>query len=633
MRSTALWTLVVLLTLWGSSSLTGSNLPGSAIAEEPADWENEQVSERNTEPPCTAALGIPVGRRGSGGQPRDEPLVPVSEWRLEVSLVAVPDQRPTDFFQPAFDVSGWRDIPVPSSWQRQGYDTALYTNIPYPFQVDPPRVMGTPPRNFTNFVNRNPVGSYRRTFELPSDWQGRNVFLQFDGVDSAFYVWVNGQQVGYSEDSRTTALFNVTSHVRAGVNDVAVEVYRYSDGSYLEDQDYWRLSGIYRDVFLWSAADLHIRDFFVRTDLDSDYQDATLQLEIDAVNLSDAPAEGTVALTLLDAQRAVVAESKLDTFSVAAKQTSPLRSAMISVPNPTKWTAETPNLYTLVLTLTNDQGQIIEARSHRIGFRKIEIRDGNFLINGQRIYLKGVNRHEHDPVTGHVVSTESMVRDICLMKQLNVNAVRTSHYPNDVRWYDLCDEYGLYVIDEANIESHGMGYGPESLAKDPRWKAAHLHRIRRMVERDKNHPSIIIWSLGNEAGNGENFEACYDWIKQRDPVSARAVRAGRTGEQHRHLLPDVRNHRAHAGICQQAAAPSVDSVRIRPRDGQQRGQSAGLLGRHRKHPYLQGGFIWDWVDQGLKKMCPRDSNSTTSHSQLDKPSYVADGRRGRSLVP
>ncbi len=623
MRLTARWSLVVLLTFW--SSLSWNSLRGTAVAAEPPDWENEQVFERNTEPPCTAALIYPTAEAAVAGKRDTNPWYQSLNGAWKFRWSPDPDQRPSDFFQPDFDVSGWRDIPVPSSWQRQGYDTAVYTNIPYPFQVDPPRVMGTPPRNFTNFTSRNPVGSYRRSFELPGDWQGRNVFLQFDGVDSAFYVWVNGQLVGYNEDSRTTALFNVTSHVRPGANDVSVEVYRYSDGSYLEDQDYWRLSGIYRDVFLWSAPDLHIRDFFVRTDLDKDYRDATLAVELEAVNYSKALAKGTVELKLLDAAGTVVAQSKADAFSVDAKQNLALRTDTISVPNPAKWTAETPNLYTLVLTLISSEGQVLEACTHRIGFRKIEIRDGNFLVNGQRVYLKGVNRHEHDPVTGHVVSTESMVRDICLMKQLNVNAVRTSHYPNDVRWYNLCDEYGLYVIDEANIESHGMGYGRESLAKDPRWKAAHLHRIRRMVERDKNHPSIIIWSLGNEAGNGVNFEACYDWIKQRDP--------SRPVQYERAELADNTDiycpmYAPIEHILEYASKPQRRPL-IQCEYAHAMGNSVGNLQDYwdaiEGHPYLQGGFIWDWVDQGLLENVPK-GYQLTDLAQADRQAIVR-GRR------
>ena len=574
-------------------------------AAEPPDWENEQVFGRNKEAPSIAAPVYPHEEAAVAGQRATNPWFQSLNGPWKFHWSPDPDQRPTDFYRDDFDVTGWHEVAVPGNWQRQGYDIPLYSNIPYPFQKDPPRVMGEPPRNYTTYAQRNPVGSYRRTFELPPGWQERQVFLQFDGVDSAYYVWVNGQQVGYSEDSRTPALFNVTKYVRPGANDVAVEVYRYSDGSYLEDQDFWRLSGIFRDVFLWSTADQHVRDFFVHTDLDGEYRHASLQVDVDAVNYSTSAANCSVDVKLLGRQREVVAETTIPPFELDPNSQRHLQSSVVRLDDPAKWTAETPNLYTIVLILENSQGQVLEARSHQIGFRKVEIRDGQLLVNGQAVYMKGVNRHEHDPVTGHTLSTESMVRDIRLMKQFNINAVRTAHYPNDSRWYNLCDEYGLYVIDEANIESHGMGYGPESLAKAPTWKGAHLDRVQRLVERDKNHPSVIIWSMGNEAGNGDNFQACYDWIKQRDPSRPVHYERAELDNNTDIYCP------MYARIEQLVSYASQPQRRplILCEYAHAMGNSVGNLQDYwdviERHSQLQGGFIWDWVDQGFLTNVPQ----------------------------
>ncbi|MHB8956118.1 MAG: glycoside hydrolase family 2 TIM barrel-domain containing protein [Pirellulaceae bacterium] len=580
-------------------------LAASCGAAEPPDWENEQIFGRNKQAPGIAALVYPSEEAAVAGQRTTNPWFQSLNGLWKFHWSPDPAQRPADFYRDDFDVTGWHELTVPGNWQQQGYDVPLYSNIPYPFQKDPPRVTREPPHHFTTFSQRNPVGSYRRTFELSPSWQGRQIFLQFDGVDSAFYVWVNGQQVGYSEDSRTPALFNITKYVQAGVNDIAAEVYRYSDGSYLEDQDFWRLSGIYRDVSLWSTADQHIRDFFVRTDLDDQYRDASLELEIEAVNFSSSAANCSIDVKLLGQQREVVAETTIEPLELDAASQRQVRSATLRVTDPTKWTAETPNLYVLVVVLKNDRGEVLEVRSHRIGFRKVEIREGQLLVNGQAVDMKGVNRHEHDPVTGHTLSTESMISDIRLMKQFNINAVRTAHYPNDTRWYNLCDEIGLYVIDEANIESHGMGYGPESLAKDPKWKAAHLDRMQRMVERDKNHPCVIVWSMGNEAGNGENFEACYDWTKQRDP--SRPVQYERAELEDNtdiycpmyasieHLLAYAsRPQRRPLILCEYAHAM-----------GNSVGNFQDYWDAIEAHPHLQGGFIWDWVDQGLRTKVPQ----------------------------
>ncbi|MBN1853345.1 MAG: DUF4981 domain-containing protein [Pirellulales bacterium] len=611
---------------------------GFACYSDPPDWENEQVVGRNKEPGRVQAFPYADRESALRNQPTESPWFRSLNGKWRFHWAPDPNSRPISFFQPEFECSDWDEIPVPSNWQVLGYGVPLYSNVPYPFRKDPPSVMGEPPRDYTSYRHRNPIGSYRHTFTVPESWRGRQVFLQFDGVDSAFYLWINGKEVGYSEDSRTPALFNITNYVQSGDNVLAAEVYRYCDGSYLEDQDFWRLSGIFRDVSLWSTADIHIRDFFVRTDLDSSYQDGTLQVEIDIANDSDQSKHCRVDVHLMAPDRQIMAETQIDHCVARPRAITPFSTEIIHLKNPAKWTAETPNLYHLLLTLQTADGKSIEVTSHLIGFRKVEIRDGQFLVNGKPIYLKGVNRHEHDPDTGHAVTVESVIHDIQLMKQFNINAVRTSHYPNDPRWYDLCDSMGLYLIDEANIESHGMGYGAESLAKDPRWKEAHLDRTRRMVERDKNHPSIVIWSLGNEAGDGVNFEAAYQWIRERDP--SRPIHYERAGlgkntdiycpmyAPIEHLLDYAREpHNRPLILCEYAHAM---------------GNSVGNLQDYwdaiEAHRQLQGGFIWDWVDQGLRTGIP---TGRVMHDLVD-PSRSAivlgevvpnEGVRGAVQVP
>ena len=574
------------------------------------DWENEKVFGRNKEAARTDCPVYPNPDAATVTWRDDNPWIKSLNGPWRFHWAPDPEQRPRDFYQLAFDAAAWDDISVPGNWQTQGYGIPLYSNIPYPFQKDPPQVMGDPPRSFTNFAQRNPVGSYRRSFTVPSDWSGRQVLLQFDGVDSAFYVWVNGQRVGYSQESRTPAVFNITKYVREGENVVAAEVYRYSDGSYLEDQDFWRLSGIFRDVYLWTTADQHIRDFFVRTDLDEDYLDATFQVEADVINYADRAASCSIDIRLLGPDKGTLADTSIESVALEANAQQQARSAVVKLANPAKWTAETPNLYTIELTVRSVDGQVLETCSQEVGFRKVEIRGGQLLVNGKAVHLKGVNRHEHDPVTGHAVSLDSMHRDIQLMKRFNINAVRTSHYPNDSRWYRLCDEFGLYVIDEANIESHGMGYGAESLAKAPSWQAAHLDRVQRMVERDKNHPSIIIWSMGNEAGNGVNFEACYKWIKQRDP--------SRPVHYERAELDDDTDiycpmYASIEHITRYASKPQRRPL-IMCEYAHAMGNSVGNLQDYwdaiESHAQLQGGFIWDWVDQGLVADVPRGRKTT-----------------------
>ncbi|MES1180904.1 MAG: glycoside hydrolase family 2 TIM barrel-domain containing protein, partial [Verrucomicrobiota bacterium] len=429
-------------------------------------------------------------------------------WKF--NWVTRPELRPVDFYKPDFDVSGWKEIPVPSNWQIEGYGTPYYRNNGYTFQKDWPHVLATPPTNYTAYVERDPVGSYRREFEVPSAWSGRRVFLTFDGVDSAFFLWINGEKVGFSVNSRNAAEFDITKYLKPGKNLLAAEVYTYSAGSYIEDQDMWRLSGIFRNVTLWSAPQIHIRDFFLKTDLDTNYRNATLSATVKVHNYSDQPAAArSLAVELYDAKGRVVTKTQA---AVPALNPGAETAVDVSFPvtDPAKWTAETPNLYTTVLKLDGQEPEIISAKT---GFRKIEIKDRVFMINGVPVKLKGVNRHENWPDTGHYVPEEKMIRDLEVLKQGNVNHVRTCHYSDDPRWYELCDEYGIYLNAEANCECHGY-YG--ILDHEPKYEKAIVDRSVANVENFKNHPSIIIWSLGNECGGGTNFVAALHAVKRLD---------------------------------------------------------------------------------------------------------------------
>ncbi len=560
------------------------------------DWENPEVFRVNKLAPRATFYRFDTAEaardatRVNGGR-GDSPYVKSlnGDWRFK--YVGTPEERPTDFFEAGFDDSSWETIPVPSNWELQGHGQPIYTNVTYPFDKNPPLIGGR---------NGNPVGSYRTKFTVPAEWNGRTVEVCFDGVESAFHLWCNGKKVGYSQDSRTPARFDLTPYLnKDGENVLAVQVFRWSDGSYLEDQDFWRLSGIFRDVYIEGVPQTGIADIEIRTALLNDFQSAALGL--------------IIAPTGPCRVRAELIGSDGDKFPSAAtggwgKISMEWEFATSKIK---LWTAETPNLYRLVIELQDPDGKTIEATALNVGFRKVEIKDGVLLVNGKYVYINGVNRHEHDPRTGHYVSRESMIADILLMKRNNINAVRTCHYPNCPEWYDLCDEYGLYVVDETNIESHGMGYGPESLAKQPEWGPAHLDRAKNMVERDKNHPSIIIWSLGNEAGNGVNFMTNYDWIKQRDP--SRPVQYEQAGYRDRNTDIRCPMYDSIERIVEYATGKmegvKADRPLIQCEYAHAMGNSVGNFKEYwdaiRSHRLLQGGFIWDWVDQGLYK--PIDS--------------------------
>ena len=589
---------IVILFLAAMAVLFAFSRPPEDPSSPVNDWENPLLFSRGTEPPHATLMPYASLERAVSGDRFASDYFLSLNGRWKFHWVPKPADRPVDFFKPAYDVSAWKEISVPGNWQLQGYDVPIYLNSAYPFPTNPP---GIP-------HDRNPVGSYRSEFVIPTAWQGRQVFLHFDGVDSAFYVWVNGEMAGYSEDSRTPAEFNITRLLRPGQNVLAVEVYRYSDGSYLECQDFWRLSGIFRNIYLFSTPPVHVRDFEIDSELDTDDRDATLTVKAWIRNYgSEACRNHTVEIFLLDPDgrpvgAATFAAGKSVYIAPGAESLVLIKAA---VPDPHKWSAEHPNLYTAVLTLKNDRNEVIGLESARVGFRKVEIKGGRLLLNGQPILVKGVNRHEHDPVTGHYVTRDSMVRDIVLMKQHNINTVRTCHYPDDPQWYELCDEYGIYLIDEANIESHGMGYRPDvTLANRPEWKEAHLDRIRRMVERDKNHPSVIIWSMGNEAGDGTNFEAASEWIHRRDPT--RPVHYERA-----QLRPHTDIYcPMYAGVDEIVAYATTNPDRplILCEYEHAMGNSCGNFQDYwdaiEQYPALQGGCVWDWVDQGIWKSAP-----------------------------
>ncbi|TLS51003.1 DUF4981 domain-containing protein [Paenibacillus antri] len=550
-----------------------------------------------------------------------------------------PEEREREFYREDYDCSAWDDIPVPSHWQLHGYDAPQYTNIKYPWEgketLDPPFA----PSEF------NPVGSYVRSFTVPDAWAGKPVHISFQGVESAFYVWVNGRLVGYSEDTFTPAEFDLTPYLVAGENKLAVEVYRWCDASWLEDQDFWRLSGIFREVYLYATPALHVYDFFAAATLDANYEHGSLQVKALVTRTGGAPEAATLEAALYDKDGRVVpgSEALLDVAFDAGAAERELSFAR-AIDRPLQWSAEHPHLYTLALALRDADGALLETVSCRVGFRTFEIDGGLMKINGQRIVFKGVNRHEFHCDRGRAVTYEDMLADIKLMKAYNMNAVRTSHYPNHPLWYDLCDEYGLYVIDETNLETHGSwfygqeGEGGALPGSKPEWKAAVLDRANSMLQRDKNHPSIVMWSLGNESFGGDNFLAMRDLLKAADPtrpVHYEGVTMYRVSEAASDVesrmyskLPDLYEYAESAEpnkkpfvLCEYAHAM---------------GNSLGNLHKYvdlfYRYPILQGGFIWDWMDQALRKPTP-DGTSTYLAYGGDFGDFPNDGNFcGNGLV-
>lgn len=489
--------------------------------------------------------------------------------------VANADQRPTDFFKTTFNDGGWDDMQVPAMWELNGYGDPIYVNMGYAwrnsYKNNPPYVP----------VQDNHVGSYRRTITVPADWKGKDIIAHFGSVTSNMYLWVNGKYVGYSEDSKLEAEFNLTSYLKPGQeNLIAFQVFRWCDGTYLEDQDFFRYSGVGRDCYLYARDKKRIEDIRVTPDLDGAYLNGQLTVDL------KLKGNAQVSLQLFDAEGNEVAKA-----GARAGKT------VISVENPHKWTAETPYLYTLRATMAGSD----EVIPVKVGFRKVEVKNAQVLVNGQPVLFKGANRHEMDPDGGYVMSRERMIQDIRIMKQFNINAVRTCHYPDDELWYDLCDEYGIYMVAEANVESHGMGYGDKTLARVPAYKKAHLERNQRNVQRAYNHPAIIFWSLGNEAGYGPNFEAAYDWVKAED--ASRPVQYERAGYDGKTDIycPMYAGYGHSEKYCKD---DSKDKPFIQCEYAHAMGNSEGGFKEYwdliRKYPKYQGGFIWDFVDQSVR---------------------------------
>ena len=557
------------------------------------DWENPKIAQRNRLPAHTLLLPYSDEMSACLGERGMSPWFRLLNGQWQFHLASNPALVPEGFQDTAYDATDWDGLSVPSNWQLAGYGRPHYTNVIYPFPVDPPRV-----------PTENPTGCYRRYFDVPSDWQNRRVILCFEGVDSAFYVWVNGEMVGFSKGSRLPAEFDITEYVEAGQNLLAIQVMQWSDGSYLEDQDMWWLSGIFRDVYIYATPLVHVFDLRVRTDLDEEYTDAILDVAAAVHNYEDADLSGyKVTISLLDNSGRQVFEPQSQAVNIEANGNAKVEYR-IPVANPHKWTAETPYLYQLLMSLVDEQDQVLAVQGCKVGFRTVEIKNGNLLVNGVPIMIKGVNRHEIHPDLGRAGSVESMIEDILLMKRHNINAVRTSHYTNDPRWYELCDYYGLYVWDETDIECHGFVVmrDIDRISDDPEWENAYLDRMERMVERHKNHPSVIVWSLGNESGFGQNHKAMAAWTRQADPTRPLHYEGDRLQE-----VVDIVGpmYTPVDGVIALAEENNYSKPVILCEYAHAMGNGPGGLKEYweafYKYPRLQGGFVWDWVDQGLRQ--------------------------------
>ena len=612
-----------------------------AVAQTHHDWEDNHVLQINREP--ARAYFIPYAK-----QQGDRMVSLNGTWQFR--WTKTPDERIRDFYRTDFDASTWDKLAVPANWEVNGYGTPIYISAGYPFKIDPPYVMREPKKEWTTYVERNPTGQYRRTFTIPDAWQKGQTFLRFEGVMSAFYVWINGQRVGYSQGSMEPSEFNITNYIKKGENQIAIEVYKYSDGSYLEDQDFWRFGGIHRDVLIYHTPDVRIRDVAVRASMDG-----VLQINPQfAVYRGETGEDYRLVATLLDANRpvggdTVAAAEILDLQHKAARMNEwyPQRGHRkfnrmeIKVANAKLWSVEQPYLYTLRLQLQKADGTVVEQVTQKVGFRTIQIKGGQLLINGKAIKIRGVNRHEHDPYTARVMSEQRMLQDLRLMKAANINAVRLAHYPNCPRWYELCDSMGMYVMDEADAETHGLR---GTLASTPDWGDAFLDRAIRMAERDKNHPCVIFWSLGNESGYGPNQAAMSAWLHEFDPtrpVHYEGAQGNYTGKGEEipdpstvdvisRFYPRVMQEYLNPGIPEGSDKERAENARwerlleIANKTGDRCtwvGSDGGprpvltseyahcmgnALGNFKEYwdeinsnPRMLGGFIWDWVDQGI----------------------------------
>ena len=580
---------LLLIVIGGLSSVTGQK------TLQP-EWEDLSVFKINTTKPHSHF------KLFGSKEEKSSSLEFLLNGTWNFKLYDSPDLVDDSFYDPNYDVSSWENIPVPSNWQFHSDDFPLYTNIIYPYELNPPKV----PRDY------NPVGCYVRRFEIPESWKNNQVFIHFGSVNSAFYLWINGEKVGYSEGSKTPAEFNISDYIVKGENHIALQVIRWSDGTYIEGQDFWRLSGIQRDVRLYSSPSKYsFRDFRVQTELTNNFSNAKVSIEAKLKNFDNQKSQCTVIYELFDENTLV---QSTEEALIISENSSSFSKGNFTLNNPKLWSAEEPNLYKLWIRIIDQNGIENQVISQDVGLVENKISNGQFLVNGKPILFKGVNRHEHDELTGQVISKEAMLEDIKIMKENNINAVRTAHYPNDPYWYELCNKYGIYVVDEANIETHGFGWiKSKTPAYNPEFDAMHLDRIVRMVERDKNQPCIVSWSMGNEAGDGPVFIQAYKWLKEYDP--SRPVMYERTSEHPFYAwVNDDMSLEPHTDYLAWAYEP-IDRLKntyfgkfpdrpfIWSEYSHAMGNSNGNLGDEweyvRSHRQLQGGFIWDFVDQGL----------------------------------
>ncbi|MCD2424804.1 DUF4981 domain-containing protein [Niabella pedocola] len=564
-------------------SLVGFTGVNSAAQTAVNDWENPLLQSQHTVSPH--AWFVPYATEAAALKGEGSPFVQSLNGLWWFHIVKTPAERPLEFYKNNYNVDSWEQIKVPANWQTEGKDRYIFTDVEYPIPVNPPFV----PKDF------NPVGSYKRTFELPQSWKEKNIFIRLGAVNSFFYLWINGKYAGFSKDSKTPAEFDITSYIVPGKNTVALQVFRFSDGTYLEGQDMWKLSGIERGIDLVARPRVAVEDFFVKAGLDSNYTNGLLDLHIALSRAPEMPARQSLRIRLVDDASGTIVYSRQIPLQKKDLQFSGV------IPSVKKWSAEAPNLYSLYITQLDAKGNVIESIVHKTGFRTAEIKHGLLLINGRAIKIKGVNRHEHNMYTAKVITPEQMVEEIRILKQYNINAVRTSHYPNSETWYKLCDRYGIYLVDEANIECDGMSMSPlKTLSDKPAWKEAYLHRTRRMFERDKNFCSIITWSLGNESEFGENFIATYQYVKSKDDTRPVQYEPAQRTPYSDIVAPMYRS----LNLMLEYVKEWRSKPYIQCEYGHMMGNSGGNLKDDwdliYKYDQLQGGFIWDFADQTFK---------------------------------
>lgn len=571
------------------------------------EWENELIFAVNKEPGHTTSIPYPSTSSLMGDAYFDKMWeVPNSDLYLSLNgkwkfnWVKQPSERPVEFYKESFNISSWKEIDVPSCWEMIGYGTPIYTNVIYPFKKAPARIL--PLKGYTNEKEPNPVGSYRKDFKLPDNWDDKEIYLHFDGVYSGIYVWINGKKAGYSEGANNDAEFNITPYIRKGNNTIALEVYKWTDGSYVEDQDMFRFGGIHRDVYLYATPQIHVRDYFLKSEFkENDFTRASFKVEASVKNHNDKSTNAILDITLLDPNRKAVC--KLTKQLNGLKKESEINVTLEDkVNNPLLWSAETPNLYSAVISLKDENGKELEAMVSKFGFRKIEIKDKRVYINGEQVFFKGTNRHDTDHRGGKTVSNEAMLQDIIMMKQHNINTIRTSHYPNSPKMYAMYDYYGLYVMDEADIENHG----DLSISNQSSWLGVYFDRFERMVQRDKNHPSVTFWSYGNESGNGKNLFELKKLAARLDPTRP-------THYEGESASADIDSH----------MYPDIERMRKFDKNGSDKpyflceymhsmGNALGNLYEYWNYiendsERMIGGCVWDWIDQAHNKVTEDDS--------------------------